>query len=51
MTTANLMLYVVDDDEAVRRSMAMLLISRGLAVQVFDSGESFLAGADLRRHG
>ena len=51
MTTANLMLYVVDDDEAVRRSMAMLLISRGLAVQVFDSGEAFLAGADLRRHG
>lgn len=36
-------LYVVDDDEAVRRSLGMLLLSRGYMVQTFDSGESFLA--------
>jgi two-component system, LuxR family, response regulator TtrR len=42
MNTAPLKLYVVDDDEAVRRSLGMLLLSRGYAVQLFDSGESFL---------
>lgn len=35
-------LYVIDDDEALRRSMAMLLFSQGLAVRCFESGESFL---------
>ena len=44
-------LYVVDDDEAVRRSLGLLLLSRGHAVQAFASGEAFLAGADLRRAG
>jgi FixJ family two-component response regulator len=39
----NLNLYVVDDDEAVRRSLGMLLLSRGHAVRTFESGESFLA--------
>jgi two-component system, LuxR family, response regulator TtrR len=36
-------LYVVDDDEAVRRSLGLLLLSRGYAVQTFASGETFLA--------
>lgn len=36
-------LYVVDDDEAVRRSLGLLLLSRGYAVQTFESGETFLA--------
>lgn len=36
-------LYVVDDDEALRRSLVMLLFSQGLAVQCFESGEAFLA--------
>lgn len=39
----DLNLYVVDDDEAVRRSLGMLLLSRGHAVRTFESGESFLA--------
>ena len=43
MKETPLTLYVIDDDEALRRSMAMLLFSQGLAVQCFDSGESFLA--------
>lgn len=38
-----LKLYVVDDDEAVRRSLGLLLLSRGYAVQTFESGEAFLA--------
>jgi two-component system response regulator TtrR len=44
-------LYVVDDDEAVRRSLGLLLLSRGHAVQAFDSGEAFLAGVDVQRPG
>jgi two-component system response regulator TtrR len=44
-------LYVVDDDEAVRRSLGLLLLSRGHAVQAFASGEAFLAGIDLQRPG
>lgn len=43
MTQLNL--YVVDDDEAVRRSLGLLLLSRGYAVQTFESGEAFLATA------
>ena len=38
--------YIVDDDDAVRRSLAMWLGFRGLATQVFDSAESFLAHVD-----
>ena len=41
----------MDDDEAVRRSLGLLLLSRGYAVQAFASGEAFLAGADLQRAG
>lgn len=48
MSPANLKLYVVDDDEAVRRSLGMLLLSRGHAVQTFDSGEAFLASMKLQ---
>jgi FixJ family two-component response regulator len=44
-------LCVVDDDEAVRRSLGLLLLSRGYAVQTFASGEAFLASADLQRAG
>ena len=43
--------HVVDDDEAVRRSLAALLASRGYGVMPFASGEQFLAGAELSRHG
>lgn len=43
--------YVVDDDEAVRRSLVMLLFPQGLAVQGFESGEDFLAAVDPQQPG
>ena len=43
------LVYVVDDDEAVRESLVVLLEAEGIAAQSFDSGKSFLAGADLAR--
>jgi two-component system response regulator FixJ len=36
--------HIVDDDEAVRQSLAFLLSSAGLAVRVYDSASAFLAG-------
>jgi FixJ family two-component response regulator len=45
MNPAPLNLYIVDDDEAVRRSLGMLMLSRGYAVQIFESGEAFLTSA------
>ncbi|MCM2297133.1 response regulator [Rhodoferax sp.] len=51
MTDVALTLYVVDDDEALRRSLLLLLFSQGLAVQGFDSGESFLQVLDPQRPG
>lgn len=41
--------YIVDDDEAVRRSLGSLLRSRldACTVQTFASGAAFLAGAQL----
>lgn len=47
----SLNLYVVDDDEAVRQSLGMLLLSRGYTVQVFESGESFLDANCQQQHG
>jgi FixJ family two-component response regulator len=44
-------IFVVDDDEAVRSSLGLLLISRGYAVQVFDSGEAFLDAIDAQSSG
>ena len=43
--------FVVDDDEAVRNATRMLLQSVGLAVETFDSADRFLASADVARHG
>ncbi|QGP79196.1 response regulator FixJ [Sphingobium sp. CAP-1] len=41
-------LYVVDDDEAIRRSLSFLLRTSGFAVTLFDGGLPFLkAAADL----
>ena len=51
MTTESLNLFVVDDDEAVRRSLGMLFLSRGHAVQTFAEGEAFLATANLHDGG
>ncbi|NWK78063.1 response regulator transcription factor [Aquitalea sp. LB_tupeE] len=46
-----LTLFIVDDDEALRRSLLLLLLSQGLAVQAFDSGEAFLSAVNLRQPG
>jgi FixJ family two-component response regulator len=35
--------YIVDDDESVRSSLRRLLLSLGLAVEVFESAKAFLA--------
>jgi two-component system response regulator TtrR len=51
MTENALTLYVVDDDEALRRSLLLLLFSQGLAVQGFDSGEAFLKNVNPQRLG
>jgi RNA polymerase sigma factor (sigma-70 family) len=42
---------IVDDDDAVRDSMALLLRLRGFEVRAFASGEEFLAAVDDRWHG
>jgi len=38
-------LYVVDDDDAIRRSLAFLLKTSGFGVQVFEGGLPFLKAA------
>lgn len=39
-------IYVVDDDEAVRESLAALLEASGFEPRIFDSADSFLAAFD-----
>lgn len=41
--------YVVDDDKAVRESLGLLLTSYGLASATFESGPAFLAVCDPER--
>ncbi len=41
------LVYVVDDDDAVRRSLAMLLDGAGYRAEAFASGEAMLAGLDV----
>jgi len=43
---ANPVVHIVDDDEAVRRSLAFMLSSAGLAVRVYESAVAFLDGLD-----
>jgi FixJ family two-component response regulator len=40
---------IVDDDEAVRHSLQALLEAAGLSVDVYPTGEDFLAAADAAR--
>jgi len=47
MSTDKYLIYVVDDDEAVRDSLAWLLEGIGHRVQVFENAENFLARCDL----
>jgi FixJ family two-component response regulator len=51
MTQDSLLIYVVDDDESVRRSYGMLLLARGYTVRLFDSGENFLSSVGPQSHG
>ncbi len=43
MTRELKLVYVVDDDESVRRSLDRLLKSAGFAVRTYDSASAFLA--------
>lgn len=43
--------FVVDDDEAVRKALKLLLESAGLRVEAFSSADEFLADHDLNRAG
>ncbi|MDC9823793.1 response regulator FixJ [Devosia sp. ZB163] len=45
MSTADTVVHIVDDEEAVRNSLAFLLSSAGFAVRVHESATQFLAVA------
>ena len=47
----NRYVFVIDDDPAVRQSVAALVKSHGLAVQLFASGEEFLANYNTSQRG
>ncbi|RZJ14795.1 MAG: response regulator transcription factor [Acidovorax sp.] len=49
--TVPLHVYIVDDDEGVRHSLATLLLAGGHVAQTFASGPDFLAGANLAHPG
>ena len=51
MSTPNLTLYLVDDDEAIRRSLLLLLFPQGLPLQGFGSGEAFLQAVSPQQPG
>lgn len=51
MNPTDLVVYVVDDDEAVRKSIYYLLAAKAYQVSTFASGEEFLATASLKRGG
>jgi len=40
----NRVVHIVDDDDAVRQSLAFMLSAAGLPVRVYDSASAFLAG-------
>ena len=45
------MVYVIDDDESVRRALQRLLRSAGLDVKAFSSAEEFLQSGNLDEKG
>jgi two-component system, LuxR family, response regulator FixJ len=51
MTPNSAVIHLIDDDEAVRRALAFLLGTAGLAVRVYESGQSFLDGLDTAQAG
>jgi two-component system response regulator FixJ len=51
MSTADIVVHIVDDEEAVRNSLAFLLSGAGFAVRVHASATDFLAVAPSVRNG
>lgn len=47
----NPLVHIVDDDEAVRNSLAFMLGSAGLSVRLYDSARAFLDLLDPSAHG
>lgn len=47
----NKLVHIVDDEEAIRRSLDFLLRIAGYQVEKWEDGESFLKGADRTRPG
>ncbi len=48
---ANPVVHIVDDDEAVRQSLAFMLSSAGLPVRIYESAKDFLDGLDASQCG
>jgi len=49
--TPNSTVYIVDDDQAIRRAMELLMRSVGLRYEIFHSADDFLAGHSNDRAG
>jgi len=49
--TSNNPVFLVDDDDAVRDALGLLLLAHGYAVRVFESGEAFLAAVSPQQEG
>jgi two-component system response regulator FixJ len=49
--TDNCVVHIVDDDDAVRQSLAFLLSSAGIAVRVYESPNAFLDSFDKEQCG
>jgi two-component system, LuxR family, response regulator FixJ len=49
--TENRVVHIVDDDDAVRQSLAFLLSSAGLPVRLYESASAFLAGLSAPQSG
>lgn len=47
----NLNIYLIDDDEAVREALSMLLYTYGMKVETFHDPSTFLAHVDVNRPG
>jgi FixJ family two-component response regulator len=44
-------IFIIDDDEAVRRGISFLLVCRGYVVQTFSNGKNFLESDDIKGPG
>ena len=51
MSPQGRLIYIVDDDEAVRDSASILLLSHGMDSEAFSSARQFLAAFDPARAG